>query len=263
MAFANLDTYGGGSGRTGSKYLKIVTGVPSVIIIMDEHPDLVGKHWITDGTGRKIGLRCPGQDICPICQRNREINYNRDHPDYIQLQRRYRLNVLDLTPVIRCPECVAAYPATGDTSRLVCTNDTCGAQLGNIESEPLKEVKILERGRRLMEQFNALESTPHPFTGKAEKLQTYPIMLVATGSGRDMVITAIPQAMSDENLDSYEKLDLQSGLILEPEEIKYLIEGGSYNDVLSARRAQTQTPRESTAAETLANNPLASEDIPF
>jgi len=247
--------------RTADKYLKIVTGVPSVVVIMDEHPVLIGKHWITDGTGRKIGLRCPGQDVCPICQRNAQVRYNKDDPNYIPLQRRYRLNVLDLTPVIKCPECGAMYAATGDTSRLICDNDSCGAQLGNITSEPAKTVKILERGRRLMEQFNALEGMPHPFTGKAEKLQTYPIMLVATGSGRDMVIAAIPQAMSDENLDSYEKYNLQDDLVLTSDEISYLLDGGAYNDVLSARRADTQA--QSEAEDTLANNPLASEDIPF
>lgn len=262
MAFApDLDKFESRP-RAANKYLKIVTGVPSVIQIMDDHPVLVGKHWTFDGTGRKIGLRCPGQDVCPICQRNAQIGYNKEDPHYIALQRRYRLNVLDLTPVIKCPECGAAYAATGDTSRLVCDNDSCGAQLGSVQSEPLKAVKILERGRRLMEQFNALEAVPHQFTGKPESLNTYPIMLVATGSGREMVITAIPQAMSDENLDSYEKFDLLGDLVLTPEEIKYILDGGAYNDVLSARRAETQAVKE-TAAETLANNPLASEDIPF
>ena len=248
--------------KTVSKYLKIITGVPSVIQIMDDHPVLVGKHWMIDGTGRKIGLRCPGQDVCPICQRNAQIGYNKDDPNYIQLQRRYRLNVLDLTPVIRCSECDAVYAAVGDTSRLVCDNDACGAQLGSVASAPLKMVKILERGRRLMEQFNALEAVPHQFTGKPESLNTYPIMLVATGSGREMVITAIPQAMSDEDLDSYEKYNLLGDLVLTPDEIRHLLDGGAYNDVLSARRAETQAIREA-ATETLANNPLASEDIPF
>ena len=248
--------------KSGSKYLKIVTGVPSVIQIMDDHPVLVGKHWMTDGAGRKIGLRCPGQDVCPICQRNAQIGYNKDDPNYIPLQRRYRLNVLDLTPVVRCPECDAVYPATSNTKFKGCSNDACNARLDDVQSTPLKEVKILERGRRLMEQFNALEAVPHQFTGKPESLNTYPIMLVATGSGREMVITAIPQAMSDEDLSAYEKYDLLGDLVLRPDEIKYLLNGGAYNDVMSARRAETQTAREA-ATETLANNPLASEDIPF
>jgi len=248
--------------KSVSKYLKIVTGIPSVIQIMDDHPVLVGKHWMTDGTGRKIGLRCPGQEVCPICQRNAQIGYNKEDPNYIALQRRYRLNVLDLTPVIICPECGAVYAATGNTKFTGCTNDACKASLDGVPSTPLRVVKILERGRRLMEQFNALEAAPYTFTGKAEPIQTYPIMLVATGSGREMVITAIPQAMSDEDLNSYEKYDLLGDLVLNPEEIKYLLDDGSYSDVMSARRAETQTARE-TAAETLANNPLASEDIPF
>lgn len=251
MAFAKFENDYGQS-HAKNKYLKIVTGVPSVIMIMNEHPVLVGKHWISDGTGRRIGLRCPGKDVCPICQRNIQINYNRKHPDYIPLQNRYRVNVLDLTPVKRCT-CGATYPASATQS--VCSTDGCGANISDIQAEPLREVKILERGRRLMEQFNALETMPHPFTGEALPLTAYPIMLVATGAGKEMVITAIPQAPADENLDGFEKFDLNSGLVLTPEEIQHLLDGGSYSDVISARRAEMQPDAGASTTQT--------ESIPF
>lgn len=221
-----------------NKYLKIVSGIPTVMQILDAESVLVYKHWITDGGGRKVGLRCPGQDICPICLRNREINYDRKNPLFVASQRRYRINVLNLTPVKRCPECNTAYIST--TAPETCTGDGCGASLVNVEATPLKEVQILERGRRLMEQFDALESAPHPFVGKPVAIQSYPIMLVATGAGRDMVITAVPQAPSDEDVSKFERYDLSDDLILEAEEIQHLLDGGLYKDVLAARQAERE-----------------------
>jgi len=224
---------------TGSKYLKIISGIPSVIQIMDEKPIAVMKHWFTDGSGRRIGIRCPGPEVCPVCIRNRQINFNRDHPDFISPQKRYRVNVLELTPVKRCGECGAVYSATAAPQH--CSADGCGTDLSEVVKEPLKEVKILERGPSLMDQFAALEKIDHPFTGKQEALQSYPIMLVATGKGKNMVITAIPQVPSDEDIDAYEKLDLNTGLILTSEEIQFLLEGGVYKDIVAARRAETET----------------------
>jgi len=118
--------------------------------------------------------------------------------------------------------------------------DGCNADLRDVQAEPLMEVKILERGRRLMEQFAALEQTPHPMTGEAEKLQSYPIMLVATGSGREMTITAVPQAPIDVDLKKFDKFDLEGGLVLEPDEIQFLLDGGAYRDVLAARSAEQE-----------------------
>jgi len=84
--------------------------------------------------------------------------------------------------------------------------------------------------------------------------------LVATGSGKDMVITAIPQALSDENLDEYEKLDLKGGLILTPEEIQFLLDGGNYSDVMAARRAETESKNVEDASVPNLPEP---EGIPF
>lgn len=223
-------------------YLKIVSGIPCKIQILDKTSTTIPKHWITDGSGRRVGLICPGKDVCPICIRNLEISYNRDHPDYIPLQRRHRVNVLDVTEVKRCPNCEAVYVAS--VAPDVCTSEGCGTNLSEVPVEPLREVKILERGRTLMEQFNALEKTSNPATGKIEPLQSYPILLIATGAGIDMVIVAIPQAPTNEDVEQYEKFDLTQGLELSPDEIQYLLNGGVLRDVLAARSAEAKTTEE-------------------
>lgn len=254
MPFANVES------RTGTRrniYLKIVSGIPNKIQILDKSSTIIPKHWITDGSGRRVGLICPGQDICPICTRNKEIGYNSEHPDFISRQLRHRVNVLDLTEVKRCPGCDAIYATTAAPS--TCSGDGCGMNLSEVSVGPMCEVKILERGRTLMEQFNALELTPHPTTGNVEELQSYPIMLVATGTGIDTVIVAIPQAPTGEDVSEYEKFDLTQGLKLTPDEIQYLLNGGVLRDVLAARTAEAVTSAEATST----SKPLKSEDIPF
>jgi len=222
--------------KTSGTYLKIVSGVPNVILILDEHPTMIGKHWITDGAGRRVGITCIGPNVCPICIRNQQIGYNKEHPDYISFQRRYKINVLDMTPAKKCPKCGAAYPQAAT----VCSNDGCGTDLSRVVVAPLNEVKILERGPELMGRLNALENIPHFSTGTPLPLQSYPILLVANGIGTEMDINPVPQALIDIDRSIYEKLDLTVGVVLSSEEITYLLEGGVYRDVLAAREADTK-----------------------
>lgn len=219
------------------KFLRIVSGIPTVIQILDEHPTLTLGHWLTDGTGTRVKVNCLGPNVCPICIRNKQIGYNRDHPDYIPLQKRYRINVLNLSPVKKCPACGAVY--TANVAR--CAADGCTQNLEEVKQEPLKVVQILERGPELMNKFNALESIPHPFTGESLPLQAYPIMLVANGAGKDMVITPLPQAPTGEDVGGYEKLSLDTDVKFTAEELSYLLKGGSYKDVLAAKRAAAET----------------------
>lgn len=248
MPFADTTTKSRALG-IGS-FTRIVSGVPTVIQLLDEHPTLVLGHWLTDASGARVKVNCLGPNVCPICIRNKQVNYNREHPDYIPLQRRYRVNVLNLTPAKRCV-CGAIYVMPAPK---VCTADACNKSLEGVAVEPLRAVQILERGPELMNKFNALESIPHPFTGEALPLQAYPIMLVSSGTGKDMVITPLPQAPTGEDTSGYERLPLDTGPKFTAEEISYLLSGGNYRDVLAAQRAAAEAATE--AAETEEEKPI-------
>jgi len=239
-----------------NKYTRIRPGSPTIVQIIEENVVILGKHWLTDGGGSRFSIRCPGVRECPICQRNREIGFNTEHPDYKRLQSRYRINVVNLTPVKKCPECGAIYSV--DSEVVACSVDGCSADLSGVEVAPMNEVQILERGPGLFDSFKAFDGIPHPMTGEVLPIQSYPFMLVATGKGMQMKITLIPQAPNDLDIDSYEKFDLNEGVILTMEEIQHLLGGGSYKDVMAARTA------EALAEETV--EPVAvetSEEIPF
>lgn len=244
-------------GQRVNKWLKIATDIPVVIIIMDDKSLTVYKHWITDSSGRKVGLRCLGRNDCPICIRNMEINYNREHPDFVRSQKRYRINVLEVTPVKACPNCEAVYPS----GAVRCTTDGCAADLASVEAKPLCQVKILERGKTLMQQFDALAESPHFSTDEVLPIQSYPIKLVATGAGRNMTITVLPQMLMDVDLSKYEKYDLDSDLLLTSDEITSLLGGTLYRDILAARRAMTET--RGAFAEARTEEMAKDKEIPF
>jgi len=216
-------------------FIKIVPGIPVTIQILDKKSHHIVVHWIADGTGRRFSFRCLGKDVCPVCIRNAEIGWDRKHPNYIPAQNRYRVNVLDLTQGKICPACGAVY--VGNIPE-VCTNEACSASLRDVEAAPLNRVRILERGRRLFQKFNALQEVPNPFANdEIIPIQSYPIRLVATGQGTQMEITVLPQPPNNIDPTQYELLDLDAGLVLTPEEIQFIMDGGSLNDVLSERRA--------------------------
>jgi len=239
------------SRKGSSVFLKIISGLPVKIQVLDDHPTLLYKHWIIDGAGRKVPIICPGFNLCPICQRNKAVG-SRDDKRYIRTQRRYRVNALDLTPVVKCPSCGAEYHPKMLPDK--CTVDTCGSSLDNIVPSPVMEVKILERGPQLMEQLASLESIPHPTTGKEESIQDFPVLLVASGEGREMTITVVHQPPMDIDISKFEKHDLlPSNYILTPEEIQHLISGGLMSDIKAARAATLSVEEET----------VDKEEIPF
>ncbi len=222
---------------TVNLWLKVQEGSPVIVQILDEHPTEVSTHWMADSSGRKLGFTCPGLSLCPACQRNNQIQWNREHPDYVSKSRRYRLNVLDLTPITVCPECGAEY--YGSATPEVCSVDGCNKELGSVEPIESKTVKVLEKGPKFMQQLNALDSEEHPLVGERLRIWEFPIKIIARGSGLDMVTIVHPLMPRDDiDFDEYEKLDLHEiGLQLEPEEIEYLLEGGTYSDLFAARSA--------------------------
>lgn len=235
--------------KVESPWLKISEGAPVVVQIMDEHPTEVHTHWITDSSGRKVGFKCLGSAMCPACQRNNRINWDNKHPDYVRRSNRYRLNVLDLTPVVVCPECGAEYHYSMVPDR--CSLDSCNADLTDVEPAPRNRVKVLEKGVTVMQQLDALDSDVHPLTDEKMSIQEYPIKIMAQGKGLNTVTMIHPLAPRDDiDFDVYERHDLEEmSFELTPDEIEYLLDGGTLNDILAARSADDEVEVEEDEEE--------------
>jgi phage FluMu protein Com len=240
MGFFNEDDYKGNRKENRvSRWLSVDEGAPVVVQVLDEHPTHVYTHWMADGEGRRLGFTCLGNEKCPVCQRNNRINWDKDHADYVSRGNRYRVNVLDLTPVIECPECGSVYYETAAPA--TCNADGCGANLRDIDSEPLMEVRILEKGPRIMQHLDALDNDEHPLTGEVMRLQEFPVRMSARGTGLDKVTTISPQMPRDIDVEMFDKYDLDEvGLTLTADEIEYVMNGGTYSDIFSARSAEEE-----------------------
>ena len=241
MPLANLSKQTANSSK--GNYVELKPGKQVIVQILDENAVELHRHWVADGSGKRFSVRCIGP-MCPYCIRNASIGYNKEHPDYVPVQRRYAINVLDLTPVKLCPHCGGVSDATANK----CSSQGCGANLSEVEAAPENRVKILERGRRLFEQLNTLADNPHPMAGgKVLPIQSYPIMLVASGEGTDMTIMTIPLPPNDVKTSDWEKLDPTKTFTLNVDELKYLMAGGVLSDILAQRRAASDVASTTTA----------------
>jgi len=238
-------------------------GPRSSAVVQILEPNVTGensywRHWLPMATrkngGRGVGLVCPGISVCPVCQRNKELD--KDDKEYLASNKRYFVNVLDLTPRRECPLCEnVTY------HKMKCSY--CDTSFAEVESlEP--EVKLMERGR---EMFNHLEvidqsftklydpnddaldrdvydySTVNPGEDVPVGITHYEIKII-TGSDKKPIPTRNSEA-NDLNWRDYvdQYVDPQDAYIfLEPEEIEQLLTGDvTLSEILKARFQQEET----------------------
>jgi len=223
-----------------------------VVRILDDAPVESYKHWV-----RGVSLVCIGEG-CPVCENNAQIReeYPDDFKDvrgYSPRSLRYAVNVLDKTPVKVCPQCKSENPrdVTGQFPP-VCLN--CHAVLPeDLVPTTVDQVKILDRGVQLFEQFNTVEATINDpltsplFTGaEGEKkhydLKDIDIALIVKGQGNSK--TVVPVAIYkglDPVPEGLEKFDLEKAkLVLDRDEMVNVMSGVRLRDVLIARSSKKE-----------------------
>jgi len=230
-------------------FLRFREGTPVLVRILDQHAEKVLKHWINKS---KTSVLCLG-DECPICQQNDTIR--RENPKtfqkikgYIPVQRRWMVNVLDRTPVIKDEETGEEYSAVKGKFPTVTSDGE--RSLVNIKPEPSNTIKILERGQTLFEMFAVIHADSITEGNDGEEIggiTTMDLKLVAAGSGTDMVISVIPQSRNDDITPILEQNNLTRyvlsavGIELTPDEVTEIVRGVSIRDIFAARRAKDES----------------------
>lgn len=237
-----------------NKFVKVVVGIPTIIQVVDENSVSKWQHWLKDSQGNNVSVKCSGKTTCPVCLKNAHLGNDYNNPAYIKVQKRFMLNVVNLTPVKRGSEGEPYIPMRDKNGKLVYpATDVKGNSLAEVKAEPMNEVQILERGPQLFAQLEQLNNSvvnpkdPDPINGEKLGLMHFPIQLTASGEGRNMKVTvqALVGSPLTVNPEDYadKKIDLNAGFTFTNEEVQAILDGVAVTDIVAARAAQDAQTR--------------------
>jgi hypothetical protein len=234
----DIKTYGGDFVKT--KYFVWTPG-EHVVRVLDEDVPAHLCYWF--GSGHVLAL---GADD-PQATQNKRIRM--ENPDnfkkvkgYRGLNTRYFMNVLDRTIVKICPECNREVKSVSGEFPVTCPVCTKG-QLASIEAAPLNEVRIIQGGKTLFEQFVEKQLTTKDEEGNEIGIQNFDCNLVVVGVGNKRQTVVMVGDGRDEVSVPPEKLYDNTKMIPEvtTEEMEKLVGGVSLRDLLAGRRQVTET----------------------
>lgn len=220
------------------QYLRVSPESPKTVRILDDGPEHLEKHWINS---QNISILCLGER-CPICTNNQKLwdEFGRGAKGVIPVQNRFVVNVLDRTMVKVDPETGDEYAKVGGEFPSV----TKDGERSLVEVEPTisNKVKLLEKGKRLFDQLEAVHKEMFyengPVTG-------YDVKILVAGKGLDTTYNVIP--LLNRTDDVSELVEEQGkyvlstqGIELEPREVEELLRGVSLSDIFSARSAEEE-----------------------
>ena len=180
--------------RYGSDFIKVTSDHQTVMRVLDTRPEVHWSHFVPKGhhafpnanAGKGMSFMCPGWDDCPICAWNREQKKaDPKTKDVLNARKLYTFNVLDRTSIAVCPSCEAEHYESGGSYPSECE---CGADLSEIEPKPRNKVQIMQKGKRIVDQFKSFEEEP-----ELGDLREYDIKLDTRGKGSESMTTCVPK----------------------------------------------------------------------
>jgi hypothetical protein len=239
-----------------TEYVKLTSGVPVRMRILDEKAYHTTKHFIPN---QKVSVLCLGDEHCPICQTNARLF--KENPELsprqikgiIPRQNRYMVNVLNRTMVKTTSVGTIVYPVHGQFP----TNDPdTGELLVNISATPLNRVQVLERGPTLFSQLNVINDSVTDENGNPKGIWTFDIVITSSGTGRKTTTNVIPYPDQNdvipgtkEELDEKKYVLSSLGLQVTANEMRQLLNGVSLKDVFASRKASNESELTSDEGE--------------
>lgn len=233
------------------RYLKLVEGIPVSIQILDEHPVVIFRHWLVDNAGRKLPVKCLGFN-CPICLQNKQLGEDyKKHKDYNPSQKRYLINVLNVSLCKKTPSGEIFLPFRSADGNLVFPEkDSKGNSLIELAPEPLNQVFILERGPQLFKEIDGIDNNTFDEDGNRYRLPQLVLKLVSVPDNKQKPVSveAIINSkyLSDPSKFEDKKFEFSSGLVLEASEIQAVLDGTTFTDILAAKNAENEAAKQIT-----------------
>ena len=234
----DIKTFGGDFVRT--KYFVWTPG-EHVVRILDEDVPSHLCYWFGSGHVKALGADDPQATMNKKIRLENPDNF-RKVKGYRQLAVRYFMNVLDRTVVKICPECTREVKSVSGEFPPLCPVCQKG-QLASIEAAPLNEVRMLQGGKTLFEQFVEKQLTTKDEEGNEIGVQNFDLNLIVVGVGNKRQTIAMVGDGRDEVSVPPEKLYDPYKMIPEVsvEEMEKLVAGVALRDLLAGRRSDTTT----------------------
>lgn len=240
-----------------TRFTKIIPGYPVRIRVLSKNALRVSKHYLPK---QKISLVCL-EDECPICANNKKLaeshpgmKYN-EIPGIIARQNRFMVNVLNRTKVKTTPTEKVVY--AGSDGKFPAQHPETGEDLTKIKAVPQNTIEVLERGSTLFSQLNGIHDTIRDDESNRIGLTSYDIVLVATGKGKQMEISAVAQPQLNDKVEILETdlYDLEKvPMKMSVGEIEKLLSGVSLQDIFESRKVITEEKELETVAEDVAKD---------
>jgi len=236
--------------RYGSDFIKVTSDHQTVIRVLDIRPEVQWSHFVPKGhhafpnanAGKGMSFMCPGWDDCPICAWNRgQKKTDPKTKDVLNARKLYTFNVLDRTSIALCPSCEAEHYESGGSYPSECE---CGADLSKVEATPRNKIQIMQKGKRIVDQFKSFEEEP-----ELGDLKNYDIKLDTRGKGSESMTTCVPKQKTEIDIveavgeDWKDKLyDIkQVTAPLSADAIERILNGEDYYTVLSSKKDEEST----------------------
>lgn len=247
MSFSDLEVkFNTGENKfKKTEFMSLTTGAHTIRILQPKAKTLP-THFFNS---TKTTVLCLG-DECPVCANNKKLiaqfpDTFRDQHDYVKINYRFFVNVLDKTPAKKC-ECGKEH------KNLAMTICTCGKVLENVA--PLNKVKVMSKGLTLRDDLDSIDKAILDNTGTPIGLMNYDIVLMVSGTGRDTKVTPVPRTEANQpvELNGQELYDLEKAtIVVTPAEMLDVQRGVSLKDIFSARKAKVETIAPIVSQETL------------
>jgi DNA-directed RNA polymerase subunit RPC12/RpoP len=219
------------------------------IRILDEDVPAHLCYWFGSGHVKALGADDPQATLNKRIRMENPDNFKKVK-GYRQLTTRYFMNVLDRTAVKICPECGREGKAIQGEFPNVCPICKEGILTG-VKAAPLNEVRVLQGGKTLFEQFVEKQLTTKDEEGNEIGVQNFDIKLVVVGTGAQRTTVALVDVGRDEVVVPPDQLYDTTKMIPEvtEEEMEKLVAGVSLRDLLAGRRAEPSTTTASPDVE--------------
>jgi transposase-like protein len=217
--------------RYSSDYVKITNEHPTTIRVLDDKPEVSWQHFVPKGhhafpnanSGKGMSFTCPSKSKgCPICAWNESQKAkDPETKDLLKARKIYSFNVLDRTLTVNCPNCSSEYYSVNGAYPEECSE--CGADLTGVEATPRDKIKIMQKGKRMIDQFKSFEEEP-----ELGDIRNYDIKIDTRGTGSESMTTCVPKQKSKINMKEVVGEDWKEQLFNIKEIVKPLD-----NDVMS------------------------------